>query len=128
MFVGGALAITGLKAIFNLLSIDSADGTRVFVFALIVGGWTCFALPIGIAILIGHKRSVRWAFIYLWLVLALAIFAVVGPYVFRALIANFKYEPLSLLHSIRVLVLPAALLWLLALSRSERFHKDQNFE
>jgi hypothetical protein len=65
LFVGGALAITGFRALIWLpyylaVSLDSARIAGSII--------TGLALPIGIGILVGRVQAVSWALIYLWLV------------------------------------------------------------
>ena len=66
LFVGGALALTGFRALIWLpyYYAVSLDFGRIISFMI-----TGLALPIGIAILMGRASAVTLAQIYLWLMI-----------------------------------------------------------
>jgi hypothetical protein len=65
LFVGGALALTGFRALIWLPYYFAVSMDSVRIIGSII---TSLALPIGIAILMGHSRAILLAQIYLWLI------------------------------------------------------------
>ena len=124
MFVAGALAIRGLGSLlsvfYDLIRFKSAVILPVLGASVVSSA----ALLIGIAMLLGGKHAILWAYVYLWFGLLSSagmatIYLLIRLHVLRPLLSG------SVSWTLSGMVTSAILLWLLAWSRSRRFRVER---
>jgi hypothetical protein len=116
MFVAGALALMGFHSLIWI-----PYYIVVFQSIVLAGGsiFSCLALLIGVAMLVGSERAIFWARIYL-------LFCIVGAVAMPCLsVLSVPGAPhLSWWRSASDILTPAILFWLLVLSRSKHFRDE----
>ena len=116
MFVAGALALMGFRALVWLPHYCSIRDSVLIIGCLVVG----LGLPLGVAILVGSLRAVRLAEVYLWL----GVIGMVATLVVFALHVLPADAPRTSWRSIPDLIIPLVLLALLVWSRFPRHEPD----
>jgi hypothetical protein len=119
MFVAGALALMGFHALVwtPYYLVVSKD------LVLVIGSmFSVLALLIGVAMLVGSKRAVLWAHIYLWICVLGAVAMVCPPLLVMLHIVTVA--PHLVWRNVSDLFTSLILLGLLFWSRSRRFRDE----
>ena len=124
VFVAGALALIGFRSLIALFYYlyASVYGPQGANFANIGGDIISgVGLPLGIAILLGRSRALLLTKVYLWLIIVSGCGSLF--IVYYILYSQSSYIIRRVLPDLVVYII---LLWLLILSSSERFQRNQN--
>ncbi len=115
LFVGGAVAMNGFDSLFSMFYYLIYSHSHFFtnVIAYMIAG---LMLPLGIGILTGRAKAVKWTVIFLWIVVA-AIFTAVPLYCYN----NPSMARVMVFENLRSFLLCVILLILVYWSRSPRF-------
>ena len=124
VFVAGALALLGTQALFQLPSYFFGPAHASAWYDLLVYSLSAaLDLLLGLAVFFGRRWAILLTEIWLWLTLAVSIVTAV-----RAAVASGTNKALSYILLWAVwsgLVISIALLFLIHLSRSQRFQGDR---
>ena len=116
MFVAGALALSGVRALVEIpYYLTVSRGSVLIGGALILG----LASPIGVGIFLGRKSAFFWAQVYLWL-------KFVGGFIVLPVYWCFIHAQIGCLalRSLPELLVTAALLGLIFWTTSEKFRYE----
>ena len=116
MFVAGALALSGVRALVEIpYYLTVSRGSVLIGGALILG----LASPIGVGIFLGRKSAFFWAKVYLWLKFVGGFIVLPGYWCF----IHAQIGCLAL-RSLPELLVTAALLGLIFWTTSEKFRYE----
>lgn len=120
MIVAGAFIFPAFQSLIWLPRTVVYSRDAVFIFAAIV---SCLALPLGIGILLGNARAIRWAEIFLWVCIVGSL-ANICLSVVRMVYVVSGPPHFSLYRSMSDFLMNSVMLWLFVWSRSSRFRHE----